>query len=47
MPEDPNTPPSAPTSLLERIIRFCLEKKVIVFFDNLAACRLGYSGGTF
>jgi Cu(I)/Ag(I) efflux system membrane protein CusA/SilA len=31
MPENPKTPHSAPTSLLERIIRFCLEKKIIVF----------------
>jgi Cu(I)/Ag(I) efflux system membrane protein CusA/SilA len=31
MPENPKTPPSEPTSLLERIIRFCIEKKIIVF----------------
>ena len=35
MPEDPKTPHSVPTSLLERIIRFCLEKKIIVFLTIL------------
>ena len=47
MPEDPKSPPPEPTSVLERFIRFCLEKKVIVFISFLLVAGWGILSSPF